>query len=155
MTIRGIAILAVIAALSSPSTAIAATQRLTCTAPRASAVTINLSSQRRFGRPLSCIDADFVADMTPCAPDGSFGLSAPTGAADLVRIVDRWQDYADHTGGVTSHFTTPRQIYFAGGWNSSESGFQEQWEFTVNRATKKALLKVEGRPAKAYACRAA
>jgi len=80
-------------------------------------------------------------DMTPCAPDGAYGLSAPTGSAELVGVVDRWQDYTNHSGGVVSHFANSETIYFTGGFNSPDTGLTDKWSFTVNRLTGHAELK--------------
>jgi hypothetical protein len=103
---------------------------------------ITLGATTQFNRTLDCLAGDFVADMTPCAPNGAYGLSAPTGSADLVRVVDRWQDYADHSGGVVAHFANAGTIYFAGGFNWPDNGgLTERWNFTVNRLTGHAELK--------------
>src|SRR3954452_18660606 len=77
-------------------------------------VIITLGSQTKYGRVLNCIAGDFVYDMTPCAPDGGFGISYPTGSAGLAGIVDRWQDYANHLGGIAGNFTNDHEIYFSG-----------------------------------------
>jgi hypothetical protein len=37
----------------------------------------------KFSASLNCISGSFISDMTPCAPDGGFGLSYPTGDASL------------------------------------------------------------------------
>jgi hypothetical protein len=103
---------------------------------------ITLGASTQFNRTLDCIAGNFAADMTPCAPDGGYGLSAPTGAADLVGVVDRWQDYADHTGGVVSHYIKDETIYFAGGFNApGNGGLTDKWSFTLNRLTGQAELK--------------
>jgi hypothetical protein len=59
-------------------------------------VVITLGAKRQFGRILNCISGDFIVDLTPCAPNQGFGLSAGTGSAALVAVVNRWQDYATH-----------------------------------------------------------
>lgn len=117
-------------------------------------VVITLQAMSRFNRVLDCISGDFVSDLTPCAPNGAYALSAPTGAGDLVKIVDRWQDYMDHSGGVTSHFVTPDKIYFAGGFVGGRSGYyEEHWSFTTSRLTEKAELKEKSKPPTSYTCR--
>jgi len=103
---------------------------------------ITLQASTQFNRTLDCIAGNFVTDMTPCAPNGAYGLSAPTGSAELVGTVDRWQDYADHLGGVVSHFVNADTIYFSGGFNSpNNGGLTDNWSFTVNRLTGHAELK--------------
>jgi hypothetical protein len=99
-------------------------------------VTIIKSADKLFGKTLDCLSGgDFIADLTPCAPNEEFALSAPTGSAAIVEIVQRWQDYTDHLGGVTSHYITDDVIAFSGGWNSPENGYTEQWSFEANRLT--------------------
>jgi hypothetical protein len=103
---------------------------------------ITLGASTQFNRILDCISGDFVADLTPCAPNGAYGLSEPTGSAGLVGVVDRWQDYANHSGGVVSHFANADTIYFAGGFNWPDNGgLTDKWSFTVNRLTGNAELK--------------
>jgi hypothetical protein len=120
-----------------------ATQQLIlCQRAGAPDTVITLRASKQFDRTLDCIAGDFVADMTPCAPNGGYGLSAPTGGAELVGVVNRWQDYADHMGGVVSHFANASTIYFGGGFNWPDAGgLSDKWSFTVNRATGKAELK--------------
>src|SRR6478672_5501744 len=90
--------------------------------------------------------------MTPCAPPGGYGLSAPTGGGVLVDLVNRWQDYRNHTGGVVGHYLTADKITFSGSFNSSESGYKEEWTFSVNRLTGAAKLEEVGKPSVGYAC---
>lgn len=107
-----------------------------CTAPGASPVTLDLATRKMQGKTLACLrGGGFVADMTPCAPNGGFGLSYPTGSADLSGIVMRWQDYADHLGGVASFYAASDEIVFTGGFMSPANGMQEQWRFSVDRLT--------------------
>lgn len=137
---------------------------IVCQAAGAGDVVVELNSQRFMGRTLSCIHGDFVVDLTPCAPNNGFGLSAPTGSAGLVAVVDRWQEYANHLGGVTSHSATSSEIYFSGGFNAAESGFQDRWDFKANRLTGDAVLTVNkeneeggeaGKSETAYHCKPA
>lgn len=115
-------------------------------------VSISLQDRKFRDRALDCISGDFIADMTPCAPPGSFGLSAPTGSADLVAVVDRWQEYAHHIGGVAGHCITADKMAFSGGFNSPDNGYKESWTFTVNRLTGSAELTQEGKPSAVYTC---
>jgi len=129
------------------TTVVEAKDIIRCVSRNASDVVLTLNAQRMLKRKVNCISGEFVVDMTPCAPDGAFGLSSPTGSASLVKIVDRWQDYGDHFGAVTSHYITEKEISFSGGFMSSGDGYTDHWSFTANRLTGVAKLKVEkGQP---------
>lgn len=147
--------LAALAASGSPVTA----AEVLCTHEGGADVTIALSSRESFGHKLSCIAGDFVEDMTPCAPDGGYGLSAPTGDARLVGVAMDWREpaYANHiNGGVTQFFSTPAKYYFAGGvmgW--PRPGLNENWRFEVSRLTGEGTLTVGISPPVLYRCRAA
>jgi hypothetical protein len=131
-----------------------ADEQILCTHPGRADAVITLQAMSRFNRVLDCISGDFISDLTPCAPNGAYGLSAPTGGADLVKIVDRWQDYMGFLGGVTSHFITPDKIHFAGGFVGGRNGYyEEHWSFTVSRLTGIGDLKETGKEPISYACR--
>jgi hypothetical protein len=119
-------------AISLPAPGFGAQQSILCTAHGKADVVITLQEKKQFGRTLDCISGDFITDLTPCAPDGAFGLSAPTGAAPMVKIVNRWQDYMSHDGGVTSHFISADKIYFSGGF-VFDGEYKDVWTFTLNR----------------------
>jgi len=104
-------------------------------------VTITLNAMRKFSAILNCIKADLISDMTPCAPNGGFGLSAPTGDASLTGIVRRWQDYGDHMGGVAGNRIDSSTIWFEGGYMSPGDQFHLGWTFTVDRLSGTAVLK--------------
>ena len=140
--------LAAFALVSTPAWADA----VRCVAPGAAPVTITLKARRFAGREMSCIAGDFVADLTPCAPRKAFSLSAPTGAAEIVGVVDRWQDYAGHAGGVVGYFKTHTTISFTGGFNDPASGLKDDWSFTVDRQDRSGLLTRKGRAATAFRC---
>lgn len=127
-----------------------------CTAKGKGDITMTLNSERMLKRVVSCIKAEFVADMTPCAPNGGFGLSYPTGTASLARIVDRWQDFSDHMGGITGHHADATRISFDGGFFSpgsgKGSGWSDQWTFTADRLTGEAKLTEGGKPDTIYSC---
>jgi hypothetical protein len=131
-----------------------------CESKESKPIVINLNAMHKFSKTLDCISADFIADMTPCAPNGGYGLSAPTGSGALTRVVTRWQDYADHDGGVVGHFMTESQIYFSGGW--MDRNLERLWEFRVDRITGNATLTTHDARVMGlkngtflYACRAA
>lgn len=137
------------------SGAAAAESFIRCQSPAGDPITIELGANEMLGRTVGCIGGSFVADMTPCAPDGEYGLSAPTGTASLVEIVSRWQDYGDHSGGVASHFVTPTEIYFTGGHTFPGSGYTPGWSFSVDRLTGEGTLALEDGVAAVYECVAA
>jgi len=151
----GLRVVATFAVLCLAAT-VEAKEIIRCTSKRAPEVVMTLNAQRMLKRNVNCISGEFVADMTPCAPNGGYGLSSPTGSASLVRIVDRWQDYGDHFGAVSSHFITEKELHFSGGFMSPDGGYVEKWTFTANRLTGMAKLKVEkGEPAEGefvYSC---
>ncbi|KAA2236426.1 hypothetical protein [Salinarimonas soli] len=112
-----------------------------CTSKNAPEVVMSLDAQKMLKRTVSCISGSFVSDMTPCATNGGYGLSYPTGSAALREIVTRWQDYNDHHGGVVSHGVNPQTIVFSGSW-MSDNGNKELWTFIANRLTGTAKLKI-------------
>jgi hypothetical protein len=138
--------------LFAPQSASARDQILCKAIERKADVIIDLLAVSEFGRTLNCIHGDFVVDMTPCAPSGGYGLSYPTGGASLRTVVDRWQDYADHYGGVVSNYVSNAEISFAGGFNSPGRGLSQDWEFSASRLTGIGQLKLaKGRVVK-YKC---
>ncbi len=105
-------------------------------------IDIVLGEERRFGRVLNCIHGEFIFDMTPCAPANGYGLSYPTGSPALRKVVDRWQDYGDHLGGVVSNFISSTNITFEGGWMNPEDGYKDMWKFNIDRLSGNALLAI-------------
>jgi hypothetical protein len=127
-----------------------------CHHPSSDEVVISLNDRRMFGRMLNCISGSFVEDMTPCAPNGGYGLSYPTGTAGLAKIVDRWQDAYNHLGGVVHAEITSSTIRFDGSFNSPGTSSSEDdgmWTFEIDRITGSAELKMFGKPAIPYDCR--
>jgi hypothetical protein len=177
-----LSLLAAAAVSVATSIAASAKEEILCRHPGKHEVVITLGATRQFGRVLNCISGDFIVNLTPCAPDGAYGLSAGTGSAALVAIVDRWQDYTTHVGGVASNFTNDHEIYFSAGFNFPSSnktineyraetgsppidggdkapdiqqGYKESWSFSLSRLTGEAELKQENTPAITYGCRKA
>jgi hypothetical protein len=116
-----------------------ANQTIRCERADAERITIYLRSDKYQGTIINCISGDFIYDMTPCAPKGGFGLSAPTGSASLVDIVWRWQDYGSHLGGVTSYNESSDELVFTGGF-VSDGGWSGQWNFKVDRVAGVGVL---------------
>jgi hypothetical protein len=170
--------LLLIVALALPNAA-TAKQRILCKSPGNHDIEIILGETREFGRTLNCIWGDFIADITPCAPNHGFGLSAPTGSAALVDVVDRRRDYADHIGAVTGNIVSREKITFSGGFtfpkedetiNESRAsiglppvpdgdiipdggGYRSIWTFSLDRKTGEAELKRKDKVSRTYTCR--
>jgi hypothetical protein len=123
-----------------------------CTSKDQADVVLGLDSKIMMGRVVSCISAPFVFDMTPCAPNGAWSLSYPTGSAGLRAFADRWQDYSDHDGGVTYHTRDSATLVFSGAFNSPDHTTENLWKFEANRLTGNATLKERGKPEVAYMC---
>ena len=130
----------------------AAASLIRCTAAGRQDVVMSLQDRQHRGRMLDYVSGDFVQDMTPCASPGVYGLSAPTGSAPLGPIVNRWQDYADHLGGVAGHYVTADRMTFFGGFNAPGQGYEESWTFIANRLTGAAELTEAGKPPVAFRC---
>ncbi|AYG65114.1 MULTISPECIES: hypothetical protein [unclassified Rhizobium] len=94
-------------------------------------VYVHLNSKKQFGHILSCISGPFISDMTPCAPNGGYGLSASTGSAALVGVVMRSQEYQRHLGGVTGFNRQGDDVTFTGGFMGS-NGLQTAWTLKLD-----------------------
>lgn len=104
---------------------------LLCKSDGTDNVYVHLNSEKQFGHILSCVSGPFIADMTPCAPDGGYGLSAPTRAAALVGVAMRSQDYQRHLGGVTGFNRQGDDMTFTGGFMGS-NGLQTSWTLKLD-----------------------
>lgn len=111
-----------------------------CTTSNAPDIVVTLSDHREFDRDMNCVAGEFVVDMSGCAPDGGYSLASPTGAPVVIEIVDRWQDYRDHVGGVTRNAVDSNSIYFAGGFIGPISGYSEKWALSISRLTGEGKL---------------
>ncbi len=105
---------------------------VSCVSENSPTITISLNSATFNGIQLSCIRSSFIYDMTPCSPNGGYSLSRPTGSADIVQIVWRWQEFAHHLGGVVSFSANESQIYFSGGFNDGHK-FTDSWSINIDR----------------------
>lgn len=117
-------------------------------------VTVEFNAREFEGYMLNCVSGSFVVDMSGCAPDGAYGLSYPTGSAGLRTIVNRWQDFADHNGGVTNNYVTATEVRFSGGFHYRGDGYNEKWVFLIDRLTGGAVLN-EGGSETRYVCQPA
>jgi hypothetical protein len=104
----------------------------------------------RINLPMNCLKGSFVEDLTPCAPTDMFSLSAPTGGAEIVRIVSRWQDYMTHTGGVFHSHVDDTEISFSAGFEFDS--FEEWWTFTIDRPTGQGTLRGPKVTEASYTC---
>ena len=125
----------------SVSTVMGAPSFILCHAPEKESIVLELDAHLFEDITLSCVaGGEFVYDMTPCAPDGGYGLSAPTGSAALVEVVYRWQDYGDHMGGVTAFSASPSAYRFEGGF--MYDSYETAWTLEVSRLTGAATLSI-------------
>jgi len=130
-------------AIALPVTAFTAESYIRCQPlTKGSEITISLNAKKKFGKLLNCIDGNFIYDMEPCAPENGFGLSYPTGAAQLRTIAFRWQDLIDHMGGVTANVMSETKISFRGEFRIRADDVSEKWSFDVDRLTGNGFLKV-------------
>lgn len=161
---RSILVLSLLLACLMASTPVAAASFILCTAAEKEDIVLELDSMEFEGQTLSCISGgDFIYDMTPCAPDGGYGLSYPTGSAGLLAVVHRWQDYGDHSGGVVAFTSSASSYSFQGGFTYPGSGYTDAWSFDVSRLTGVAELSIVqedeedgavGRSSELYSCEA-
>lgn len=104
---------------------------LLCKGDGHDSIYVHLNSKKQFGHVLSCVSGPFVAGMTPCAPNGGYGLSAPTGSAALVGVAMRRQEYQRHLGGVTGFTWQGDDVTFTGGFMGS-NGLQTSWTLKLD-----------------------
>ena len=71
---------------------------LSCQSATGEDFSIELFGESAFG-PLHCVSGLMIVDMTPCAPDGGWGLSYPTGRASLAEVTSMWAVASQHFGG--------------------------------------------------------
>ena len=79
-------------------------------------------------------------------------MSAPTGPAAIVGVVNRWQDYAKHDGGVVGYFKSHTTIAFTGGFNAPGGGYKDDWSFTIDRQTRVGTLNRKDGSKVAFSC---
>lgn len=98
-------------------------------------VVIELNAVKKFGESLNCIEGASPGDMEPCAPSGGWGLSYPTGAAQLRAVVHRPQDFGDHDGGMMFSGVSNTRLTFEGGFRWTDGSQHGQWRFIADRTT--------------------
>ncbi|TIX92098.1 hypothetical protein BSK43_006800 [Rhizobium sp. P44RR-XXIV] len=117
--------------LAATGMALAAPTHLLCKGDGSDTVYVHLNSKKQFGHILNCVGGPFITDMTACAPDGGYGLSAPSGTAALVGVVMRPKDYQRHLGGVTGFTRQGDDVTFTGGVMGS-NGLQTSWTLKLD-----------------------
>ena len=145
---------AIVFAISS-SSAFSVEQILCTPTAGGSDVVVALDSFKKFKRTFNCVSGPFVVDLSGCAPSGAYGLHSPTGSASLIGVVDRWQDYMSHLGGITSSSVTDHDIAFTGGFVGPNRGYRASWGFSVSRLTGVGRLEEEGGAVSTYSCKKA
>jgi hypothetical protein len=71
---------------------------LSCQSAAGEDFTIELFAASAFGS-MHCVSGLMIVDMTPCAPDGGWGLSYPTGSASIAEVTTMWAVASQHFGG--------------------------------------------------------
>ena len=133
------------------SPAVSAPSAILCQAGSHTAL-IQLESLTMDGHTFNCIDADFVDPYTPCATPGAFTLYADGARAKIAGVVDRAEDYADHTGSVMSHVIDGTNLSFTAGYTAPNNGYVDIWSFTVKSAEDAGML-TSGALETPYTCR--
>ena len=129
------------------------TSLIECKSDNASPILIELWKPSEVENLLHCVNGDFIVDMTPCAPDGGWGLSRGTGLADLSEVTSSWQEAHDHTSGKLSAWVGMTSIKFTA--NHGEGIVDANsflWELTLDRVTGEAELKDSMREVRFYSC---
>ena len=133
------------------SPAVSAPGAILCQADSHTAI-IQLEGLTMDGHVFDCIDADFVDPYTPCATSGAYALYEDGSRAKIVGIVDKPEDFANHTGGVTSHTAAGTNLTFTAGYTSPDAGYVEIWSFVVTTATDRGVLTI-GTLERPYICK--
>jgi hypothetical protein len=131
-------LLIVAAACISPMIAIAQSgpSVIICTNDIGNEVLVETWKDSRFSEPLHCIHGNFVYDLTPCAPQGGWGLSSGFGRAGLSEVTQNWQTASNWPNGKVSAMVGALKITFKGGFGEGLLGSEEhQWTFEIDRET--------------------
>lgn len=79
---------------------------LLCQSDRDEDFSIELFRPTEWGA-MHCVSGLLIADMTPCGPDGGWGLSAGTGLAPITEVTSNWQVAGAHYAGKFSAHLGP------------------------------------------------
>ncbi len=124
-----------------------------CQGKEDSRLIVELWKPSTFGEPVHCIRADFIDDMTPCAPNGGWGLSEDTPSAELVAITSDWRTAHKHTAGKVTAIAGPRGIRFnAQRGEGVGNNLSYEWKFSLQRLTGAALWYNGDGQKSAYTC---
>ena len=72
---------------------------------------IDLWKSSEFGEPMHCVFGTDLGDLTPCAPDGGYGLSRGTGSAGLIGFSSHWLAASDHFYGKFAAVLAPSEFF--------------------------------------------
>lgn len=111
---------------------------LACRSATGEDFTIELFGETSFG-PMHCVKGLMIVDMTPCAPDGGWGLSYPTGRASIAEVTQMWAIAADHFGGKFTAILGPEEFTaiasFGQGLEPDLSADSYDMTITLDRST--------------------
>lgn len=82
---------------------------LACKSAKGEDFTIELFRETAYG-PMHCIKGLMIVDMTPCAPDGGWGLSYPTGTARIAEVTSMCAIAYRHFGGKFTATLGPEEF---------------------------------------------
>ena len=124
-----------------------------CDSEDGSAVVVRLWKPSGFNEPLHCLQADFIVGMTPCAPNGGWGLSSDTTGAELTEITSDWKTAHEHQAGKVTAISGPRAVMFnAQRGKGIGNNLSYEWKFSVQRRTGEAVWASRDGKKRAYRC---
>lgn len=110
-----------------------------CTAEGHEPIWIDLWTPSEFG-PLHCVRGDFATDLTPCAPNGGWGLSAGTGRAKLVDVTQNWETAHNHWAGKMAAHLSPTHFSASAKFGEGLTDTDPEWGIKVSRKDGQGLL---------------
>ena len=108
---------------------------LDCKSATGEDFTIELFGESAFGR-MHCVKGLMIVDMTPCAPDGGWGLSYPTGTAGIAEVTPMWAVAARHFGGKFTATLGPEEF-------TATASFGEGLEPDLSRGSYDMTIKLD------------